>query len=253
MSAMTLATEEINSQNYYYELPGLGSTIATLTSSNAGNNINSNSYIATLGNVLGIPIPASSSATILGQVGGQAKLLSDDEVANIRAAYGPNFDTVPAGAINPYTLLPQGSAPVCNEVGTLTNGVVTRIGLGSLSGTVTIAYSNQPDGEHITYQASNGATADLSPSDQQSLASAGNIGAYIGAQLSQLIANNSGFASLATSTFFSTTGSLLGQEIAARNVGEADPVSVGECQGSCRSYFVIDLLYSRPPAPASWG
>jgi hypothetical protein len=27
----------------------------------------------------------------------------------------------------------------------------------------------------------------------------------------------------------------------------------GECQGSCRSYFVIDLLYSRPPAPASWG
>jgi hypothetical protein len=30
-------------------------------------------------------------------------------------------------------------------------------------------------------------------------------------------------------------------------------VVVGECQGSCRSYFVIDLLYSRPPAPASWG
>jgi hypothetical protein len=49
-----------------------------------------------------------------------------------------------------------------------------------------------------------------------------------------------------------TIGALYQDNRRQSNGAQHEAVTAGECQGSCRAYFVIKLSYSRPPVPASW-
>jgi len=93
--AMDAATQQINSENISYELPGPGSILSTVLGGQ-GTNTNSNSYISTMFQILGIEKPSSQYTTLLGQEGGGATLLTQAQVQNILAPYGgTGFPSVP--------------------------------------------------------------------------------------------------------------------------------------------------------------
>ena len=121
MGAMQEATDQINSQNVPYQLPGLGSALSALTFGK-GDNTNSNSYMNTMFKVLGQDVPSSSYSTLLGQEGGDASLLTDQQIQGITGKYGPNFDTLPPGAADPASknVLPNSFAipPANTNTGT---------------------------------------------------------------------------------------------------------------------------------------
>lgn len=136
ISAMETATDEINSENISYQIPGPTSIFSDVFGGN-GTNTNSNSYISTMFAVLGLPVPSSPYTTLLGQEGGDAILLTQDQINNITAPYGINYNSIPENL--PDVITPQispgtGSNKTYLENYDQTSGVITETELDGNDG-----------------------------------------------------------------------------------------------------------------------
>ncbi len=92
LSAMVTATIRLNRMHLPYELPGPFSVIGSVFSSSAGENVNSNSYVATMVRLIGGKLLDDTAyTTLLGRIGTRGQIFAEADLQAIRDMYGSDF------------------------------------------------------------------------------------------------------------------------------------------------------------------